>query len=275
MKRIGIRSSVGLVSSALCALLMGCAKKEPKPMRTEPWLAQPSARASASGAAALPTTRYALGPDSVIRFEIPTKQGPLSGSLTRVSGEFDVDLSNLSQSRGSVRAELASLEIHTKSGAAGNDSALLERARVALELSSDASAPPAFASFELTSVEDASPTFIDPLRDPRPREAGHERDASTSSSFSRHARLTAVGDLLLHGFRVVRRVPLTAEFGFTADGGTPQTLVIRSRAPFVVSLETHAIVALLPESRTKVPGSAPAAAREAHVTLEFYGTKSD
>lgn len=244
-------------------------------MRTEPWLAQPSARASASGAAALPSTRYVLGTDSVIRFEIPTKQGPLSGSLTRVTGELNVDLSNLALSRGAVRAELGSLEIQPKSGGASNESTLLERARAALELPSDPTAPPVFASFELTSVEDASPPFIDTLRDVRPRDAAHERDASTPLTLSRHARFTAVGDLLLHGFRVVRRAPLSAEFGFTADGRTPQTIVIRSRAPFVVSLETHAIVALAPESRTKVPGSAPAAAREVHVTIELYGTKSD
>jgi len=262
---------------ALCLLLLstaGCAKKEPKPMRTEPWLAAPAAHASASAGAALPSTRYVLGKDSVIRFEIPTKQGPLSGSFTRVSGELDVELANLSQSRGSVRAELGSLEIHTKSSAGTSDSTLLDRARTALELSPEASAPPVFASFELTSIEDASPTLIDTLRGPRRGDVVPERD-DTVPSFTRHARFTAVGDLLLHGFRVVRRAPLSAEFGFTGDGRAPSSILIRSRAPFVVSLETHAIVALAPESRTKLPASAPAAAREAHVTIELYGTKAD
>lgn len=246
----------------LCAL--GCAKKEPRPLRTEPWLAHPSARASASvsGDAALPTTRYALGERSVIRVEIPTKRGALSGAVTRVSGELKLDLSNLSQSRGVVRADLGSLELHASRDAMGSDTELLERARAALELTSDAGAN-ALASFDLTSVEDASPELIEPAP---------ERDAS-ATPFNRRAHFTAVGDLLLHGFRVIRRAPLAAEFVFATDRQVPQSVLIRSRAPFVISLETHAIMARAPETRTKVPGKAPAPIHEARVSVELYGTK--
>lgn len=248
----------------LCAA--GCAKKEPKPLRTEPWLAHPSARANASGDAALPTTRYVLGQDSLIRFEVPTKRGALSGTITRVSGELNLDLSNLGQSRGVVRADLGSLELRSNRDAQGSDSALLERARAALDLTPDAGDNRTFASFTLTSVEDASPPMIEPAP---------ESDASASAAFSRRAHFSAVGDLLLHGFRVVRRAPLSAEFGFTGDRQVPHSVLIRSRAPFVVSLETHAIVAVAGEARTKVPASVPAQAREVRVSVELYGTKVD
>jgi hypothetical protein len=254
------------VLTAGCLLLCAasCAKKEPKPLRTEPWLAHPSARASAD--AALPTTRYTLDKDSLIRFEIPTKRGALSGSVTRVSGELNLDLSNLAQSRGVVRADLGSLEIHGNREASVTDSALLERARAALELSADAGDNTTFASFTLTSVDDASPPMIEPAP---------ERDASASAAFSRRAHFTAVGDLLLHGFRVARRAPLTAEFEFPEDRQVPHRVLIRSRAPFVVSLDTHSIVAVAGEARTKVPASAPARAREVRVSIELYGTKVD
>jgi len=237
-------------------------------MRTEPWLARPPASASASASsAALPLTRYVLGEQSVIRFEIPTKHGPLSGTLSHVSGELAIDLSDLTRSRGQVRVELGSLEIHAERGARGGDSALLERARAALELPSDPQAPAAFASFELSSIEDAAPTLIEP---PAQR-------AGATTAANRHAHLTAVGNLLLHGFRVLRRAPLSAEFAFAGDRQTPDSLSIRSRSPFVVSLETHAIVALAPapEPRQKAGSTPPARARDARISVELYGTKAD
>lgn len=250
----------------LCLLLCvaGCAKKEPKPMRTEPWLAHPPARASASASAdaALPLTRYALGERSVIHFEVPTKRGALRGTITRVSGELNVDLSDLSRSRGLVRAELGSLDIHA--GAADSDPALLARARAALELSADARAPAVFSSFDLTSVEDAAPTQIEPAP-----------DSDSSAPFNRRARFIAIGDLLLHGFRVSRRAPLEAEFGFAGDRQVPRSVLIRSRSPFVISLETHAIVALANESGAKGSSAAEGKAREVRVSVELYGTKVD
>ena len=252
----------------LCAA--SCAKKEPKPLRTEPWLAHPPARANAnaSGDAALARTRYALGEGSVIRFELPTKRGTLSGSLGRVSGELSVELSDLAQTRGQVRADLGSLIIHSTTAAEASDTVLLERARAALELSPDAHARAVFASFDLTSVEDASPAQV---------EAAPEHFAAAPSlpPFSREVRFTAVGNLLLHGFRVVRRAALSAEFGFVGDRQVPRTVLIRSRSPFVVSLETHAIVALAPDSLGKGPAKAPMQAREVRVSVELYGTKVD
>lgn len=255
-----------LVSSTLGVLFLcvvGCAKKDPKPMRTEPWLAHSASSVATSPDAALPLIRYALGERSVIRFELPTKRGALSGELTRVSGELEVDVSDLARSRGRVRVDLDSLVIHAASPAI--EAALLERARLALELTPDAGSAEAIASFELTSLEDASPARL---------EASPERDAG--SEFTRRTRGTAVGNLLLHGFRLTRRAPLEAEFGFDRDRLVPKTVVIRSRAPFVVSLETHGIRAPAAEGDAKGPTAvAPSAARDIRVSVELYGTKVD
>lgn len=228
-------------------------------MRTEPWLAHPKASASASNDAALPLVRYAVGADSVVRFELPTPQGAVHGTLTNVSGELSLDLGDLSRSRGAVQAELGSLVVNGPQ--ASDDAALLERARAALELTDAGSS---LSRFELSSLEDLSPTQL---------ESAPESDAG--ATFVRRARATAVGTLLLHGFRVTRRAPLEAEFGFTTDRRVPSTLVIRSRTPFVISLETHAIRALEPESPRKArPGATPRS-REIRVSVELYARKVD
>ena len=250
--------------SLLLLCTAGCAKKEPKPLRTEPWLAHPPASARPSGDATLPLTRYLLDDRSVIRFELPSKRGALHGSISRVSGQLGIDLSDLTRTRGSIRADLGSLEIHAATSADGGDAAVLERARAALELPVDGGAKSAFASFELRSVEDVAPTQIEPAP---------ERDAGVP--FNRRARFSALGDLLLHGFRVGRRAPLEAEFGFAGSREVPETVLIRSRAPFVVSLETHAVLAVAPESRAAGPTAPPARLREAHVSVELYATKTD
>ncbi|MEI9951870.1 MAG: hypothetical protein WDO74_23530 [Pseudomonadota bacterium] len=262
-----------LISTTLCLTLLcaaGCAKKQPKPLRTEPWLAHPPARTSASadGDPAVPLTRYVLGERSLIRFELATKRGALSGSLTRVSGELGINLADLTQSRGWVRAELGSLAIRAASGTESSDAALLERARAALELSPDARAPAVFANFDLTSLEDAAPAQVEPAPE---RDAG----AASAAPFSRRARFTAIGNLLLHGFRVARRAPLEAEFGFAGDRQVPRSVLIRSRSPFVISLETHAIVALASDSPAKGPAGAPIQAREVRVSVELYAIKVD
>ncbi len=242
-----------------------CAKKEPKPLRTEPWLAhgalpgRTSADASANASdAALPITRYALSEPSRIHFEIPGKRGALRGSLTRVTGELSVVLADLPQSHGQVRADLASLAWDGPEP----DASALARAKAALDVS-DAGAGPS-ASFELSELVDPTPAQVEPAP---------ESDAGTP--FTRRVRLTAVGNLLFHGFRVVRRAPLQTEFSFASERQVPTTLMIQSRAPFVVSLETHAVRVLRPESERKNKNGAASPIDEVHVSVELYGRKVD
>ncbi len=251
-------------ASALGALLLlsACAKKELKPLHTEPWLAHPPASAAASSDAGLPTARYALTAQSQIHFELPSKRGTLHGNLTRVSGELSLTPGDLEHSHGQVQVDLSSLTLSADGNADTN--ALLTRARKALGLidsAPDASSPLS-ASFELSSLEDVAPAQLEPAPD---------SDAGTP--FERKARATAVGDLLLHGFRVVQRAPLEAELGFTSDRTLPATISIRSRAPFVISLETHEIRVQdqnIGKKASKVPAGR---ARDARVSVELYGRK--
>jgi hypothetical protein len=166
-------------------------------------------------------------------------------------------LDGLAQSHADVRADLNSLELSEPAGGE-----LLARVRSALELSAAPSSS-ATTRFELTALEDVSPPALEltPGAPPGP-------------PFTRRARATAVGELLLHGFRVLRRVAVEAEFGFTDPGHAPSTVVIRTRTPFVVSLETHAIQTPEAAHQRRHPG-APARPPEALVSIELYGTKID
>jgi hypothetical protein len=253
-----------VLSSALGALLLlsACAKKEVKPLHTEPWLAHPPASAAASSDAGLPTARYAITEQSQIHFELPSKRGTLHGSLTRVSGELSLTPSDLEHSHGQVQVDLSSLTLSEDGN--GDTSERLTRARSALGLTdaaADASSP-VTASFELSSLEDVAPAQLEPAP-----------DSDAGAPFARKARATAVGNLLLHGFRVVRRAPLEAEFSFTADRAVPTTISIRSRAPFVISLETHEIRVRELDTGKKPTKGALAHAREARVSVELYGRK--
>jgi hypothetical protein len=228
-----------LILGALLLLSSACAKKEVKPLHTEPWLAHPPASAAASSDAGLTAVRYALSEQSQIHFELPSKRGTLRGSLTRVTGELSLTPSDLEHSHGQVQVDLSSLTLAEDGNA--EPSELLARARNALGLTdaaSDASSP-----------------------------------VSAGTPFTRKARAIAIGNLLLHGFRVVRRAPLEAEFGFTVDRKVPATISIRSRAPFVVSLETHEIRVRDLDTGKKLAKGAAGHAREARVSVELYGRK--
>jgi hypothetical protein len=244
----------------LCVLLAvssGCAKKEVKPLHTEPWLAHPAASASLGADAAVPSTRYAIGAQSQARFELPSKHGALHGSFTRVTGELTLTPGDLAQSRGHVEVDLSSLTLSVD-GAPDEDAGAFARAESALGV---LDAGIASANFELTSLEDVSPAELEPAP---------ERDGGT---FTRRARAMAVGNLLLHGFRVVRRAPLEAEFSFNGDPRSPATVLIRSRSPFVISLETHQISVREAKPAEKSPKRALPALREARVSVELYGAK--
>ena len=242
----------------------GCAKKEPKPVHTEPWLAHPPASAAASSDAALVTTRYVLTASSVIRFELPTKRGAVRGKLTKVSGELNVVLDALAQSRGQVRAELGSLTLDDDSNESATWLARIKSALgVALADGGSASAA-AIATYDITALSDVSPEVLEPAR-----------VGDAGAHVTRRVRGIAEGNLLLNGFRVAKREALEAEFGFSGAAALPTSVVIRTRTPLVISLETHEIHLHEPSTSgaPRRPAQAPTSGRDVRVSVELYGTK--
>lgn len=239
--------------AALVVALAGCSKKEPKPLRTEPWLAHPpaSAAAASSDGGAVQRVRYALDERSVLRVEVSADRLELSGTIATLSGEAELDPSDPGSARGRVRAELASLRL----GNGGGDSEATALALRALD-ALDRDAGSTSASFELTALEDPSPAVLEPIPE------------HTPLPFKRKLRATLVGNLLLHGFRVERRIPVQAEFEYAADRSIPSGLSIWTAKPFVIALETHAIAALDRSGK-------PARRASARANIEFHYRKID
>jgi len=246
-----------IAALTLWLALGACAKKSPKPIHTEPWLAHPPASALAGIDAALPTTRYVLAAPSLIRFELSAKRGKVQGRITKLSGELTVVLGALAQSRGQLRVDLSSIALDDEDA---NGATWLARVQTALG-GGDAGAAPN-ATFDLTGFDDVSPEALEPAR------------VADGGGPPRKARGTAVGNLLLNGFRVQKREPLEVEFGFGSDRAVPASLTIRSRAPLFVSLETHELHLHEPsENRERRRNRAALAPHDVRVTLELHAIK--
>lgn len=213
----------------LTAVLLGvaCSKKEEPQRRTAPWRAQPSA----SAPTAVGPLHFRVLPESSVRFSVPTRRARPSGNIALLDGRIDLDPRDLSRTKASLDFDLTRLVVDAGSLAqdaelAGGDPGLL--ALQWLELGSDVPAERreqfAKARFELSAVEDAS----GPL------------DLSKSGA---RASASAVGSLLLHGFRAPVRTRVQLQAHQPAEPGAPHRLTIRSLDPVVLSLAAHDIQA--------------------------------
>jgi hypothetical protein len=224
---------VALKAHWLAAVVLGltalhCRRAPKKPDRTAPWLA--SASPSASAAPELRRLHYGLERGD-ISFELPARHATPRGKLAHPRGDLDVDLDDLSHTTGSVAFDLRELVI-TRSGDE-TDEANTARALAWLELGHGVSVEKrdlaANANFLISSL-DAGHLIAAPNGDRRLRRRELE------------SHWTVRGELSLHGVRA----PVTAEVNLTLVPGpdpaaAPAELVIRSRRPLVVSLNTHDI----------------------------------
>ena len=218
----------GLAATVLGLALLQCRHAPKKPDRTAPWPA--SASPSASAAPLLRRLHYGLERGDV-SFELPARHSSPRGKLAHPRGDLDVDLDDLSHTTGSIAFDLRELVITR----AGDEPDLTNTARALawLELGHDVSVEQrdlaANANFLISSLDAghlvAAPNGDRPLR---------RRELES--------RWTVRGELSLHGVRA----PVTAELNLSLVPGPdpaapPVELLIRSRRPLVVSLNTHDI----------------------------------
>lgn len=206
---------------ALGLLLLACSKPEAPAHRTEPWPAHAGASSTRPSTA---PRHYRLTDESQVRFSIPGKRGKVSGRLPITQGQLQLDPREPKNSRASIDVDLTALSIETAlpegvelSGTP--HSVGLQWLELGAGVPSERRARFASAHFELVSLE--GPTFLEL--------GGGRKPAST--------RATAVGTLLLHGFRA----PLRIEAVLTVL--SPERLSIRSAGPFVVPLAAHDVMA--------------------------------
>lgn len=217
-----------LLAVIVAAAATGCHRAPKKPDRTAPWPA--SASPSASSAPLLRRLHYGLERGDV-SFELPARHAVPRGKLPHPRGDLDVDLDDLSRTTGNVAFDLRQL-LMARAGDAG-DTTDTSRALAWLELghgvSEEKRSFAANANFVIESLD-----------------AGHLVSAPNGDRAVSRRELeshwTVRGDLSLHGVRA----PVTAEVTLSLVPGPdpaapPVQLVIRSRRPLVVSLNTHDI----------------------------------
>ncbi len=234
--------------ATVALLAAGCKKSEAPPRRTEPWLANPSASTTPVAAARV----YEFASDSRVRFTVAGRKGKVDGSVPLARGELRLGPRDLKQTRAGFDVDLTKLSIETP--APDDVGSPTELALSWLELGSqvpaDRRAPFATARFELVSLENLVPPYL-------------ELGSKPST-----VRATAIGTLLLHGFRA----PVRVEVLLRTAG--PDRLSIRNVGALVVALAPHDITARDSSGIVDALGAARAAdwvGKTARVEFELNG----
>ncbi|MBK7580790.1 MAG: hypothetical protein IPI67_11345 [Myxococcales bacterium] len=228
---------------------VACSKKEPPPPeRTEPWLANPPEASAALSA------KYVWSERCEAKLTLRAKEGSPRGVFRVCRGELDVNLTDLTESRGTLAIDVASIEIRGD-GDAGRDAEQSQEAQNWMDVG--ASRPEAererlrWAIFTLTALRDASSASAHTGKrervEPEPEEPADlpEDDAGEpKKSERRSVTLVARGQLVLHQVRVDVEVPIRVSFHYAerASADTvPERLTLTTRRPVVVSLAAHQI----------------------------------
>ncbi len=172
-------------------------------------------------------------PESQVGFAMQAPFEKQEGEVppNAVSGEIEVDPSDLTKSTGLVNVDISNLVIYqqraTDEGAYGErekSDLQNEHMRVWLEIGEDAPASDAdknkLVQFALENVEDVSPP-----------------DITAVSGAERKVTFTAVGEFRLHQRVAKKRVVLEALFHY--DGDVPTSVDIRTVEPLKVELAEH------------------------------------
>jgi polyisoprenoid-binding protein YceI len=224
-----------LTSRALVALLtlLGAAacKKKPEPVhRTEPWLAQPSGSAAQVTTGAPRSFHFALG-ESNARFSVAGRKGKISGRAPVSGGKLSLDPHDLKNASGDVEVDLTKLGIDDAAvpegiQLSGSASTVAQQwLELGEAVASERRAQFGTARFDLTGTDNLSLSGLD-----------------FGAAHPRRSRATAVGTLLIHGFKEPVRAEVWLE-PLPPRSGSPVRLSIRSAAALVIALAPHDITA--------------------------------
>ncbi len=271
--------------AAVLAAVLGaaCSRSDPTPAPapapSEPWPAQARSSGQRSQRVA-----YAVAKRGEVSFDLKTRQAQHRGVMGVARGELEIDLLDLSASRGHVEVDLTSVRMLDEDGEPDRQASA--RALNWFELGS--SRPPAgrerfrWARFVIESVSDTSSEAAHEGRlQPAPKPAADAGAGGSSGQQPAQIRivdLTMKGKLRLHDYEVVQVVALRAAFHYAAPataGAVPQQIVLTTRRSFPVGLAAHDIRprdALGTEIASDMKLLGTEVAREARVTLHLEAT---
>ena len=169
---------------------------------------------------------WTVASESKADFVMPGKLETIKGTVERAEGKLEIDLSDLTQTRGEIRMDMTALKTHTF-GDKDKDGTQTEHARTWLEVSENVEdaavrAKHQWAVFAIRSVVSADPSNL-----------------ATQTGAERSSKIEAKGELLVHGHKSEHTIQLTATFNF--DGARATKLALATDQPLLLDLEAHEI----------------------------------
>ncbi len=246
MNRTGIRrpmtaSRLGTIATfaafaGASLSLAACEKKE------DPKALAPAASSLAPSVAA-PTSmvvKLKIDAKGSAKIEMPAPKEQIKAQTSVAAGHLDVDLMDLTQTRGEVKVDLMSLKTSTFADAA-KDGTQTMHALTWLEvgdaekskLSDDVKAQHKYAVFAIRSIDGVAEKNLTKVA------------AVTEGGMDvRSVVLVAHGELLLHGHKVNKDVPLTVKISHSAGAAAtdkPKSIAIVTKDPLKVTLAEHEV----------------------------------
>jgi hypothetical protein len=214
--------------------VVGCSKSESSSSVTVAESA--SALASSSAPASAMVVKYKLQTDGKTAIDMPAPNEHIKAATTATDGSLDVDLMNITNTRGQVKADLTTIVTSTFDDATKN-SGQTEHAHNWLEVGNlvkpDVKEANRWVVFAIRSIDGASATDITKVA---PTQEGGE-DIRTVT-------LTAHGEVLLHGHKSNKDATLEVKLhyppGAPADS-KPTKIDINSKSPLHIVLAEHDI----------------------------------
>lgn len=196
-----------------------------------------SSLAPSTPAPAGKTTKFTIDPKSTTSIDMPAPKEHIKAGTDAASGTLDIDFSNLANTRGEVKADLATLSTKTF-GDAEKDKKQSDHARTWLEvadgeegkLPDEVKAANKYAVYAIRSVENLSATDLTKV--PATKDGADEVRTVTA---------TTKGELLVHGHKVDREAEVEVQFRYApgAAPDKPKSLTIKSKKPMRATLAEH------------------------------------
>ncbi|HRG98910.1 MAG TPA: hypothetical protein PLR99_21820 [Polyangiaceae bacterium] len=231
----------GAAALAVVAASLGGCDKDKKEAAGEV-VAAPTASALAPSTAA-PTSmvvKMKLRPAGTTSIDMPAPKEHIKAQTTVAAGNLDVDLMDLSQTRGEVKVDLTSLKTATF-GDATKDGTQTMHALTWLEvgdaekekLPEAVKAANKFAVFAIRSIDGLAV-----------KDLAKVAPATDKGQDVRTVELVAHGELLIHGHKVNKDVPLVVKISHPAGAATttkPTSIGITTKEPLKVVLAEHEV----------------------------------
>jgi hypothetical protein len=265
MTRGGRRVAAILFSSMMVfGLGLGCDKREesapaPAASSVAPSVAPPSVM----------VIKYTIDPGGKTSIDMPAPKEHIKADTTAAAGDLKIDLMNLANSRGEVKADLETLKTHTFGDS--KDEKQTEHALTWLEVGAqtptnvkDANR---WATFAIRSMDGLSATDLTKVN---PEKSG-DGDVRTVT-------LTAHGEFLLHGHKTAKDAVLEVAFHYPSGAPSdskPTGIDVHSKTPLHIVLADHEVkprdnLGALAQNALGLLGTK--VAETADVTLDLHAT---